>query len=299
MDTTDLKCFIKVYKNKNLTKSAKELFITQQALSRIISNFEKEIGAPLFDRNSRGVTPTELGKYIYSRAEDLIKQFDDFVEDINNKVKAEKRKLKVGFSPGTLQVLGAREVLEQSKECLGIDILISEYSDTSCEANILNGCLDIAFTVNPRNKIDFSFYSLIKDDLVAVVNKNHPIAYKRTIDFKDLKNQKLILLDDTFRMQLVVMEHFKKAGFNPDIYSRCSHDLKIVYDFVTLNKGIFIFVNSLTHIETYNEIISIPITIPTAFWDIGFLVKKDTKINHTMKLFMNYFLNKYDKDMIK
>ncbi len=115
--------------------------------------------------------------------------------------------------------------------------------------------------------------------------------------FEDLKDERFILLTDTFRIQPVILEHFSKAGFIPNIYFKSSHDLKIAYDFVELNKGIFVFVDKLTHIEEYRNICSIPIDDPTAFWDAGFIVKRDAHPNKTAKKFMNYFLNKYNKDL--
>ncbi|WP_222927618.1 hypothetical protein [Biomaibacter acetigenes] len=56
--------------------------------------------------------------------------------------------------------------------------------------------------------------------------------------------------------------------------------------------------DKLTHIEEFGNIYSMPIDEPTAFWDAGFIVKKDSKPNKAAKKFMNYFLNKYNKDMI-
>jgi DNA-binding transcriptional LysR family regulator len=298
MDITSLKYFVKVCQDKNFTKSAKELFITQQALSRIISNLEKELGTPLFKRTSRGVELTELGEYIYPKADKLIKEFDVFEDDIYNKVEMKKRKLKVGFAPGTLRTLGTKEIVEFSKNLLGIDIVIHEYRDIECEANVLNGSLDMACTINPRDKTDFSYYHLKKDYFVAVVNKNNPIAKKESISFTDLRNEKLILLDETFRIQSLIMEHFIEAGFEPNIYTKCAFDLLIAYDFVALNKGVFVFVNSLANVANYDELCCVPISSPTAIWDIGFIVKKDTRINQTMKIFMNYFLNKNNQNII-
>jgi DNA-binding transcriptional LysR family regulator len=298
MDITSLKYFVKVCKDKNITKSSKELFITQQALSRIISNLEKEIGTVLFKRNSRGMELTEIGEYIYPKADKIIKEFDIFKDDVYNKVKVKNRKLRIGFAPGTMRTLGTKEIVEFSKEFLGIDIIIYEYKDIECEARVLNESIDMACTINPRNKIDFSYYHLQKDNFVAVVNKNNPIAKKERINFKHLRNEKLILLDETFRMQSLIMEHFTEAGFEPNIYTKCTFDLLIAYDFVALNKGVFIFVNSLTNIKGYDELCCIPINVPTAIWDIGFIVKKDTKLTQTMKIFMNYFLNKNHQDTI-
>lgn len=293
MDIAELKCFSKVCQTKNLTRAAKELFITQQALSRTINNLEKQMGTKLFYRNSRGVTLTDFGEYLYKKAERLLKEFDTFQEDISRKIEGEKRKLKIGFSPGTLRILGSKDILELAKNNLGINIDIFEYADKVCEANVLEETLDMAVTVNPRNNKDFNYYPLMKHNLVAVVNKDNPISNRESMTFTDLKNEKLILIDDSFRMPQVVIKHFQDEGITPNIYSKLSHDLNLAYDFVALNKGVFIFIGSLTDIKAYNEIVSIPIEVPTAVWEVGFIIKKDTKINQDMSSFINLILSYY------
>jgi len=291
MDIAELKCFSKVCQTKNLTRAAKELFVTQQALSRTINNLEKQMETKLFYRNSRGVTLTDFGEYLYKKAEELIKEFDAFNADISRKVEGEKKRLKVGFSPGTLRILGSKDILELAKNHLGIDIDIYEYADKVCETNVLEETLDMAVTVNPRNEDNFSYYPLMKHQLTAVVNKENPIANKDSLTFFDLKNEKLILIDDMFRMPQVVLKHFQDEGITPNICCKLSHDLNLAYDFVALNKGVFIFIGSLTDIKDYKEIVSIPIDVPTAAWEVGFIIKKDIKLNQAITSFMNMILS--------
>ncbi|WP_245984834.1 LysR family transcriptional regulator [Biomaibacter acetigenes] len=238
MDITSLKYFVKICQNNSFTKTAKELFITQQALSRRISKLEKEIGAPLFNRNSRGVDLTELGRYILPRAEALVRAYDDLIADINSKIEREKARIRIGFAPGTLQILGVKAIIEFEQKHGDINIDIAEFSDVDCESNVLNGNLDLALTVKPKDVNGFKYYHLIRERLVAIINKKNPLAHRDSVKFEDLKNERFILLTDTFRIQPVILEHFYKAGVVPNVYFKSSHDLKVAYDFVALNKGI-------------------------------------------------------------
>lgn len=301
MTINELKYFIKVFENENLTKSAKELFITQQALSKKISKLEKEIGVKLFERNSRGVSPTEFAEYFYPKAKGLKKHFNDFKSDIYNKAEKEKKKIKIGFSPGTLQVLNARDIIENSRKELGIDIEISEFSDVDCEENVLNDNLDLAITVNPQNSEEFNFKSLYSDNFAVVVNKNDSLAKKEELRFTDIRDKKLILLDDTFRMQTVLEREFEKANFEADVYSRCNHDLNVAYEFVNLNKGIFVFVDSLIYLERYPDLTKIPMKNLEAKWEIGIITKKETNLDPNIRKFINFYEaeNNLSKDIEK
>ena len=62
MELNQLHYFVAVARCENITRAAKELFITQPALSRVILRLEQELGTPLFDRNGGRVTLNEHGK---------------------------------------------------------------------------------------------------------------------------------------------------------------------------------------------------------------------------------------------
>ncbi len=83
----------------------------------------------------------------------------------------EKSRIKIGFAPGTLQILGAKEIIEFEQKHNDINIDIAEFSDVDCEANVLNGNLDLALTVKPNDINSFIYYHLIKEKLVVIANK--------------------------------------------------------------------------------------------------------------------------------
>src|SRR5690606_29653673 len=68
MKSQSLEYFCKVTEFGSFSRAAIALGINQSALSRHITNLEKELGVLLFYRNGRGVIPTEQGARLYSRA---------------------------------------------------------------------------------------------------------------------------------------------------------------------------------------------------------------------------------------
>ena len=58
MDTKDIRCFCRVYEERGINQAAKQLFITPQGLSRIITKLEAELQTTLFERSVRGLCPT-------------------------------------------------------------------------------------------------------------------------------------------------------------------------------------------------------------------------------------------------
>lgn len=72
MHLEDMKYLISIIDNKSINKAAKELQLTQPALSTAIGKLEQELGVPLLKRSYKGVVPTEAGDRIYEEAKSIL-----------------------------------------------------------------------------------------------------------------------------------------------------------------------------------------------------------------------------------
>mgnify|MGYP003369231772 CR=1 FL=1 len=87
--------FYAVAKTGNISKAAKELFISQPAISKAISKLEESLGLPLFTRNSRGVQLTVEGQVLFSHVSNAF--------DTLNRGENELRRIK-DFNIGQLKI---------------------------------------------------------------------------------------------------------------------------------------------------------------------------------------------------
>ncbi len=71
MDLNHLTTFCTVVEAGSISKAAKELYVTQPAISQKIQELEEYYKAQLLDRTNRGVQPTEIGLYVYSEAQKI------------------------------------------------------------------------------------------------------------------------------------------------------------------------------------------------------------------------------------
>lgn len=71
MDISHLTTFCTVVEAGSISKAAKELFVTQPAVSQKIQELEEHYQAQLLDRTNRGIQPTEIGLYVYSEAQKI------------------------------------------------------------------------------------------------------------------------------------------------------------------------------------------------------------------------------------
>ncbi len=97
MDIRQLKYFIAVAEKLSFTEAAKSLYVGQSAVSQQISEMEKKLGFPLFNRNRRSVKLTPAGDVLYSQAINLLKQLDEVVEITKNAHMGYQGHLRIGY----------------------------------------------------------------------------------------------------------------------------------------------------------------------------------------------------------
>ena len=84
MNINQLVYFVTVVKYNNITKAAKELYISQPAISLAIKDLEKEFGLTLFKRKNNVLTLTQHGKYLYDLSMPLIQEYNNVNERMND-----------------------------------------------------------------------------------------------------------------------------------------------------------------------------------------------------------------------
>ena len=88
LELKDLRFFVAVYEEGSFTKAASRLATVQSAVSDRIRRLERDLGAPLFLRYHRAITPTQKGKLLHDHAKRVLVQ----VGDLEMAIRAEKRR---------------------------------------------------------------------------------------------------------------------------------------------------------------------------------------------------------------
>ena len=96
MELYQLKAFVTIAREGNLTRSAEQLHLSQSALSTQVKSLEESLGVRLFDRSSRGMKLSEQGQSLLRRAEEAL--------DVTASLKQEAAQLR--HRPGTSPTIG-------------------------------------------------------------------------------------------------------------------------------------------------------------------------------------------------
>lgn len=287
MDIRELKYFIEIVKKKNFTLAAKNLHISQPALSKTMKNLESELEVQLLDRSDKEIKLTEIGQLFFVQAEAVLNAFDSLKASLYDQSKLNKGEVIVGLPP----VIGSSifvKVLTTFKESFpDIKLHIIENGAKMVEHNLYNGKIDLGVVIAPVDENQFDYIPIMEDESVLVVHHHHPLAQREAVSIADLKEEEFLLLDKTFMLHHHVVQYCQDAGFKPNILFESSQ-WDFLVELVAQNQGVTILPRPILSRVENRQIHIIPIRPNCLKWKVGFLLNREQYVTHVMKVFIDH-----------
>ena len=193
MEIRVLKYFLAVAKEGSITKAANYLHLTQPTLSRQLQDLERELGQKLLIRGQHNVTLTSEGHTLRQRAEEIIDMVDKTEQEFRSIKDVIAGTVYIGSGEShTIRLITdiIKDVQTEYPE-IKFDLVSGNAQDITEKLD--KGLLDFAVLIEP---IDISKYDYLtlpeKDRWGVVMKKDSPLAKKKSITYKDLKDLPLI-----------------------------------------------------------------------------------------------------------
>ncbi len=223
MEIRQLKAFVAIAETKTFTAGAKQLNITQAAISMQIQQIEKEIGLPLFTRTSRRVIITEAGEYLLRRARKILREHDTAIAEIAEVAGAEHGRLRVGSASAMFATAQLPKILEYLKvKFPNAQITVSSGTSQVLVEKIMHNAIDVAFVSLPVDNANIITEMLFSDVMVAISHPSHPLAKKKTISAASLAKENLILGEQGGNARRMIDEFFDDAHVRPNVVMELS-----------------------------------------------------------------------------
>lgn len=203
-----------VESNFNISLAAKKLYTSQSAISQMIINFEKDNSVPLFIRERgrlRALTP--FGKVMYQYALKIISLYDEMNDVIGQETQSQLNSvLRVGIPELILTVYFEKFIMEFLKKYPMVRLEIYEEGSKDIARMLEQHELDFAILVEPTNlnSSNYNIDPLIKDELVAFMSENNPLAKKKVISWEDTTRYNIASFNDEFITHSLILDKLTK-----------------------------------------------------------------------------------------
>ncbi len=205
LDSRQLRAFTTIVRTGSFTVAARELFLSQSAVSHSLRSLEEDIGCRLLDRVGKRVTLTPAGEHLFHHAEKILQDMFDAREELVHLGQWGMSRLRVGASTTACQHI-LPSVLRKFKEQFPKCHIIIEPGDTpEMIEGLHNQEIDLALALEPKHHEQFEFQSLFTDELAFVVSPDHPWARQGHATRVEIPTQSYIFYSkNSYTFQMVV-----------------------------------------------------------------------------------------------
>ena len=287
MKLTQLEYFCVAARYHNITKAAKELFVTQPSISNAIKSLEEEFGVNLFFRNNNKLTLTPEGEIFYKSAEELLAHADS-VESKFHELRKKVTPIRIGIPPMLGTIYLPELYLSLKENFPNVDFRLFEFGSIKACNLVLEEKLDIAIVNAEQPSIDKCNSRIIDtEDLLFCVAPDHPLAGQKTLLLTMLADEPLILFNTDSVQVMTLTRQFKAVGVNPHIILNTSQITTLINMVKSGHMGTFLY---RSIVEKHPDIVGIPV-MPSIEQRIGVIWKKGKYQNTTTEKVIKFIEN--------
>jgi len=221
MNSTQIEHFLMLAETLNYSEAAKKLYISQPVLSKRIVTIEKELGFPLFERNTHRVTLTGAGERMYRFFKETSDAYAEAISEAQRLYNAETGSRVLGIVDYLEDIgINTPQLLEEFHLCFPeIQLRIFQQPYHFWPEAIVSGGIDLAFTFEDlvRESLHLEFFPIVRCDMNLCFSNHHPLARREHLSLEDFRDEKLYLseaLNDRIPKREVA-NYVASFGLNP------------------------------------------------------------------------------------
>jgi len=217
MDLHQLRVFQAAVKTGGFTRAGEELHLSQSTVSQHIKLLEEELGCPLFMRVGKRVLVTEAGKVLLQYAEKLFRDLKNAEMTIREINALKRGTVRLGVGPTTLIYRLPRVLRDYKRRFPDIELIVLSGTTEFLLEQLRSQHLDLAIVMQTGHQPGLTLTPLGEEEMVIVLNREHPLARQRTLGPSELASLRFILYEKNTAMQNLIDRFFDSLGVSPTI----------------------------------------------------------------------------------
>lgn len=226
MQMQQLRYFLEIAREKNISAAAKNLYLSQPSLSQQIRKLEEELEVPLLIRHSKSVSLTDAGEQFAHHAQRILGGVDQLSELMHKQSLLEAGTLKIGL----LWIAGYANLLPilSDYHCLhpGLNYSFNVNGSSHLLQLLLERKIHAAFIISTEEQLEQEndlYHCKIQEDFYSVIiSRQNPLAAKKIISVEDLKDTPIIMPAPASALRKNLDRIFEEAGITPKILCETS-----------------------------------------------------------------------------
>lgn len=228
MNLNVLRYVIAVAEEKNFSKAAHKLFVSQPSLSQSIQKLENSLGGPLFLRDQTPVALTYAGELYVEWARQILKSEEDISRKIAEVGANKHFRIKIGISPHRSTLLMPIVLKHFQTRHSNASIVLVEKATTELLPLLEAGKIDLLIDEKNQDSLQYTSILLANEKILLMIPDHLKVEHEEGTPYRNirpevLENQPFILLEEHQLLGRFGRTMCGKAGFRPNIVIECNN----------------------------------------------------------------------------
>ena len=274
MNIRDLRYFLAVAELQHFGQAAEKCCISQPTLSGQIKKLEEELGVTLLERTNHRVMVTEIGEQVVRSARRILREVDTIHDVARSSHDPMSGRFRLGAFP-TLSTYIFPSLVPKIRQALpDLRLILIEEKTAILLEKLKRGDIDAALLALPVRDDYLVSQPLFDDEFLLAVPPEHPLASRKSVDQKALKNHRLLLLEEGHCLRDQALEVCQLNGISEEQDFRAT-GLETLRQMVKAGSGIT-FMPTIAVQQDEVGIHYVPFTRPVPVRTIGLVWRKTT-----------------------
>ena len=203
MEIKNLRYFLAVAREENMSKAAEQLHVSQPTLSKTLKSLEEELGKKLFVRHSFSISLTDEGMLLRDRAQDLVAMSDKIEQEFNSLDDITGGDIYFGLAESYQIRYLAREIYKLKEKYPNFTYHITSGDTEQVTEKLDKGILDFAVLCETPDSNKYEYVKFPEADVWgAIISSSHPLAKKKSIHVSYLIGQPLFVSEQSWNNEI-------------------------------------------------------------------------------------------------
>ncbi|GAA6759059.1 LysR substrate-binding domain-containing protein [Thermus oshimai] len=181
MTLDQLRYLVALDEERNFTRAAERVFLTQPALSIQIRRLEEELGVRLFDRSKKPLEPTEIGKQVIAQARRVLEETERLKALARGEEGVFQGPFRIGVIPTLAPYLLPKLLPRLKARFPALELSVKETLTPGILQGLLEGHLDAGLIGTEERAPGLEVHPLFRETFLAYVSPQHPLYHRQAL----------------------------------------------------------------------------------------------------------------------
>ena len=277
-DLGDLRAFIAVAELSSFCAAAETIHLSQPALSRRVDKLENALGVRLFDRDTRNVELTAVGRDFARKARTLLDDLDEILLGVRDVAANRWGQVTLACIPSTAHYFLPRVLRQYHHRFPRIRLRVIDESANEVLSAVAHGEAELGLDITGSDEPTLEFEPLLTESFVLACPRDHPLARQRAVAWAELARYDFMTVDKASGNRLVMDLALGSKRSRPQACLETRHVSTLVA-FVEAGLGVAAVPRLSMPRKGHAALVSVPIVEPEVTRTVGLIKRRGRSLS--------------------